>query len=95
VDSERGLEAAFADVEELAAGCRFRDCAHDDEPGCAVRDAVERGVLPAERLAHWRQLARELAYLARRQDQRAAADARGEVRAIHREARRFTRWKYR
>jgi len=49
-DARRGIAAAFADVEELAAHCRFRDCAHRDEPGCEVRAAVERGALAPERL---------------------------------------------
>ncbi len=55
-----GLEATFADVEELAGDCRFRDCTHVHEPGCAVRAAVESGELPRERLDSWRKLQREL-----------------------------------
>ena len=54
-----GIERAFADVFALADGCRFRDCAHADEPGCAVRGAVERGDLDAARVASMRQLVRE------------------------------------
>jgi len=54
-----GIERAFADVFALADGCRFRDCAHADEPGCAVRGAVDRGDLDAERVASMRQLVRE------------------------------------
>lgn len=49
-DARRGIAAAFSDVEELAAACRFRDCAHKDEPGCRVRKAVEGGELASERL---------------------------------------------
>ena len=49
-DARRGIAAAFADVEERAQACRFRDCAHKDEPGCAVREAVDNGVLARERL---------------------------------------------
>lgn len=49
-DARRGIAAAFADVEEIAQECRFRDCAHKDEPGCAVREAVNRGVLANARL---------------------------------------------
>ncbi|MGH8992910.1 MAG: ribosome small subunit-dependent GTPase A [Acidimicrobiia bacterium] len=60
---EEGLAAAFADVESLAAGCRFRDCAHEGEPGCAVAEAVENGNLPARRLAGYVKLRRELDHL--------------------------------
>ena len=49
-DAQRGIAAAFSDVEEQAQACRFRDCAHKDEPGCAVRAAVDRGELASERL---------------------------------------------
>ena len=71
----------FADVEELARRCRFRDCAHDTEPGCAVRDAVD-----PDRLAAWRTLAREAAWV---EDRRAAARAReARGRSWERERRR-------
>jgi ribosome biogenesis GTPase len=60
-EAEAGIAATFPDVEELAARCRFRDCAHDREPGCAVVAAAEDGLLPAERLASYRRLTGELA----------------------------------
>jgi ribosome biogenesis GTPase / thiamine phosphate phosphatase len=63
-----GLDATFADVEELAAGCRFGDCTHVHEPGCAVLAAVESGELPGERLHSWRKLQRELLAIAMRHD---------------------------
>ncbi|MGC4120077.1 MAG: ribosome small subunit-dependent GTPase A [Myxococcales bacterium] len=56
---EEGLEAVFADIVALAEGCRFRDCRHDTEPGCAVLKAVESGELSAERFEHYRKLERE------------------------------------
>ncbi len=59
-DADDGLSRAFADVEALAARCRFNDCAHDLEPGCAVRDAIARGELDSERLAHYQRLSAEL-----------------------------------
>jgi ribosome biogenesis GTPase / thiamine phosphate phosphatase len=52
-DAAGGVDAAFADVEEVAAGCRFRDCRHEQEPGCAVRVAVETGALEARRVASY------------------------------------------
>ncbi len=57
---EGALEGTFSDVEELAVECRFGDCSHQHEPGCAVLAAVESGELPAERLQSWRKLQREL-----------------------------------
>jgi ribosome biogenesis GTPase len=54
------LDATFTDVEELAADCRFGDCSHVHEPGCAVLGAVETGELPHDRLHSWRKLQREL-----------------------------------
>lgn len=54
-----GIDAVFADIVELAAGCRFKDCAHDTEPGCAVKAAIVTGELDAGRLARWQKLRRE------------------------------------
>jgi ribosome biogenesis GTPase len=63
-----GLETTFADVEEFAADCRFGDCSHVHEPGCAVLAAVDSGALPVERLHSWRKLQRELRAIAMRHD---------------------------
>jgi ribosome biogenesis GTPase len=63
-----GLDTTFADVEELAADCRFGDCTHVHEPDCAVLAAVDTGTLPRERLHSWRKLQRELRAIAMRHD---------------------------
>ena len=60
-----GVAATFGDIEALAARCRFGDCAHETEPGCAVLAAVERGELGVDRLDHFRHLGREMAFEAR------------------------------
>ncbi len=60
--SDADLSDAFADITELARNCRFKDCTHLTEPGCSVRDAVEKGELSAERLESWQKLSREAAY---------------------------------
>ena len=90
-----GLSEAFDDIEELAAGCRFSDCAHETEPGCAVRAAIASGALEHERLRSYRRLQAELTRLAARQDQRLrmelARERRKFYRAIAREARRSRR----
>jgi ribosome biogenesis GTPase / thiamine phosphate phosphatase len=81
-----GAGATFAEIDELAASCRFADCRHDTEPGCAVRDAVD-----PERLAAWRKLEREQARL---EDRRAAARARkASARTLAREGRAAQRAK--
>ena len=58
-DVAEGLEATFADLAALARDCRFSDCRHDREPGCAIRAAIEAGTLAAARLHRWQKLARE------------------------------------
>jgi ribosome biogenesis GTPase len=55
-DLTAGLDMLFAEITELSPSCKFRNCTHDHEPGCAVRAAVEAGELDAERLARWRKL---------------------------------------
>jgi ribosome biogenesis GTPase len=69
-----GLSGTFEDIELLASECRFRDCRHRGEPGCAVVDAVNAGNLAPERLASFHKLQDEQAYQSRRQDERALID---------------------
>lgn len=83
-DAEEGLSAIFGDVEALSAACRFRDCAHDGEPGCAVRAAIDAGTLEERRWLSYRKMVQELAGLHRRQS---AAEQRRHARSIHRLAR--------
>lgn len=87
------VDTTFADISELGAHCRFRDCAHVDEPGCAVREAVETGALPAERLASYQKQARELAWLERRGDPVARAAETARWKALHKAARKWYRQK--
>lgn len=88
-----GLAVAFEDVESLAAGCRFSDCTHGDEPGCAVQAAIEAGELGAERLEHFLQLQSEARSYERRHDARLRReDERAWGRLIH-EAKRQVRRK--
>ncbi len=66
-----GLDRTFDEIDRLAAGCRFRDCRHEQEPGCAVRSAVEAGTLDARRLASYLKLRRELGFLEVKRDVKA------------------------
>lgn len=65
--AEKGLDDAFAEIAALAENCRFRDCAHAQEPGCAVKKAAEEGSLPAERLDSFRKLKAEAAFQKRKE----------------------------
>lgn len=66
---DEGLDTVFADIATLADSCRFRDCRHETEPGCAVKEAVRSGELAAERLEHYRKLEREAQANELRQDE--------------------------
>ena len=92
--AEDGLTQAFADIEAIAVDCRFSDCGHAHEPGCAVRPAIEDGRLDASRLASLRKLEREAAYAASRNDPIARAAERRRWRAIHAAVNRHMRFKY-
>ena len=69
-----GIQQSFTDVEELSTKCAFRDCQHEDEPECAVQQAIQDGQLPDERYQSYLKLCRELAYQVRRTDQAAAKE---------------------
>jgi len=69
-ETSEAVAGAFADIESLAEGCRFRDCRHAAEPGCAVIAAVAAGMLPEARLESFRKLQGEQAHQARQQDER-------------------------
>ena len=75
-ESTDGLGETFADIEELGLRCRFNDCAHGTEPGCAIQAALEAGTLAADRWESYLKLQRELAHLERRLDKRAQSEAR-------------------
>jgi ribosome biogenesis GTPase / thiamine phosphate phosphatase len=93
--ADDGVDVAFDDIAELAATCRFSDCRHDGEPGCAVRDALDAGRLSPGRLASHRKLERELAHAERKVDVRAEAEHRKRWKAIHKAVRRQMHDKFR
>jgi ribosome biogenesis GTPase len=82
-DDDGGLEATFADIAALAASCRFGDCHHLAEPGCAVQAAVDDGALAPDRLASFHKLEREVAAAARRGDPLAQARERQRWKVIN------------
>jgi ribosome biogenesis GTPase len=86
VDESAGVDAVFPEIDALAETCRFRDCRHEEEPGCAVAAAVAAGSLPAERLESFRCLGRELAA-----GERTDSETRAAGRTMSRLARAFYR----
>jgi ribosome biogenesis GTPase / thiamine phosphate phosphatase len=75
-DAREAIPGAFSDIEQLAEGCRFRDCRHASEPGCAVIAAAAAGTLPSARLESFRKLQDEQAFLATQQDERARLETK-------------------
>lgn len=92
--ADDGVDAAFDDVVDIAATCRFSDCRHDGEPGCAVRLALADGTLTEERFASHRKLERELARAAREGDPRARAEHRRAWKIIHKSVSEHMERKY-
>ena len=86
-DDADGVATAFSDVTALANGCRFRDCAHRTEPGCAVAAAIDDGRLDPARFAGWRKLQAEAHRQLLRVDARARAEEHARVRAVQRSRR--------
>ncbi|MFA4965054.1 MAG: ribosome small subunit-dependent GTPase A [Thermoleophilia bacterium] len=87
--SEEGISSVFPDVGLLARACRFRDCSHDDEPGCAVRAAVEAGELAPERLASYLKLLGEAQDAATKTDARLRAQEARKGKATAKAARDY------
>lgn len=84
-----GLGETFSDIQEIAVGCRFLDCRHESEPGCAVRRAVDEGRIDSGRMENYHKMLRELKYLELKQDTSSACAERAKWKQIHKEARHF------
>ena len=87
--SEEGITSVFPDIERASGSCRFRDCTHGDEPGCAVRAAVESGTLAPERLASYHKLLREAQVVAAKTDARLRAEEERRSKSISRAAKDY------
>jgi ribosome biogenesis GTPase len=87
VGDAQALDETFAEIADLALRCRFRDCAHESEPGCAVHAAVADGSLAQRRVDSWRRLQRELAYQVRRGDARLESQERARWKALSKQRR--------
>ena len=86
-----GLAQAFPEIDELTEQCRFSDCGHNTEPGCAILAALETGTLPQRRWDSWRKLQREAEWIAARSDARLRAERGRQWKRISREVRQSGR----
>jgi ribosome biogenesis GTPase len=94
IDADEGLSVVFDDIERLIQDCRFNDCRHDNEPGCAVHAALQGGVLDPARWEHFERLGVEMAAAEAKADQVAKNDERRRLVALqkrHRATRRDDR----
>ncbi|GHH98300.1 ribosome small subunit-dependent GTPase A [Neobacillus kokaensis] len=88
-NSSEGLSETFSDIEQLASQCKFKDCSHRNEPGCAVETAIESGLLTAERLVSYHKLQKELAFIERKADKRAQSEERKRWKKVHKQRKSF------
>src|SRR5205807_2193859 len=90
-DAENGVAQAFADIDSLAAQCRFGDCRHEAEPGCAILAALSAGTLDPGRVENRRKLLREQEFLRRKIDPQARQEEKQRIKQIHRQQRKMYR----
>ncbi|HUU15001.1 MAG TPA: ribosome small subunit-dependent GTPase A [Terriglobia bacterium] len=89
--SEEGLDHSFKDIRSLAARCRYNDCRHQTEPGCAVLEALDEGALQPERLGNYRKLQKELDHLSVKQDVYLRQEQKRKWKQIHKAFRNFNK----
>ncbi len=89
--SDEGVDEVFADIASLAAGCRFNDCTHLRETGCAVLAAIEAGTLPDGRYQSWLKLRKELAFLEQKQREKPGSDKKAWAKEIHKAVKTFNK----
>lgn len=81
-NESESLDSGFKDIEELSAACKFGDCRHENEPGCAIQEALESGTLEGSRYANYIKLQRELAFLERKTNRQAQVAERNKWKNI-------------
>jgi ribosome biogenesis GTPase len=87
--SQESVDAAFDEIAEIAAGCRFRDCKHAGERGCAVEAALARGTIGADRMASYRKLAAEARHHEVMSDKFAALEQKRQWKVMHKQAKKM------
>jgi len=93
LEGGEGLAAVFPEIVELSAGCRFRDCSHSGEPGCAVEAGVAEGKVSAERVESWRRLAKESEYQLSLSDEHARRERKKKEKILSRAVKGFFKLK--
>jgi ribosome biogenesis GTPase len=92
-ESEHGLQGTFEDVEDLGRTCRFKDCNHVNEPGCAVREAIQKGLMPAARLESYAKLKKELRFIESKHNQSLRLTERKNAKNLSREIKKVNQVK--
>lgn len=88
-----GMSETFSDIEEISDGCRFTDCRHESEPGCAVRRAVDEGILDPKRLENYHKMVKEMKYLELKQESSSEYVERIKWKQIHKEIKHLKKGK--
>lgn len=91
-DGNEGILETFSDIEDIAKGCRFSDCRHENEPGCAVRAAIENGMLDPGRLESYKKLQKELKYLESRHNQLLRQNEKKRIKSISKAIRNLPKY---
>lgn len=89
IDADEGFATVYQDIENLASDCRYTDCRHETEPGCAVIRALKDGILDRKRVDNYRKLAKEIDYHDRKRNQGSALVERSKWKSIHKEMKNF------
>ncbi len=93
-DSDTGMDIMFGDIEELVLNCRFHDCKHRDEPGCAVREALETGKLEKKRWESWLKLQKEIAFMESKKDGKLRLQEKQWGRQLSKHQKNFAKGKF-
>jgi ribosome biogenesis GTPase len=93
-EGSEGITTTFSDIEQLALECRFSDCQHEKEPGCAINSAIESGKLAPDRFHSYQKLQREIAYSARKQNSALARAEKEKWKKIHSQVQQHLNMKY-
>jgi ribosome biogenesis GTPase len=93
-EGSEGVSELFEDIEQLALECKFSDCKHDSEPGCAIKDALEKGEITQERLKSYKKLLNEIGYFERKQNIRAKLNEKKRWKKITADAKKKSKIKF-